>query len=255
MRGTIRILGAGLVGLFLAQSAAQAAEVKVIAAGALQVALRNLAADYQAKTGTKVTIVPMNPAKIPDAMGEGGYDVVAAAVPSIAEFGEQGKLAPRTTERLARTGIGIAIKAGAPKPDLSTISAFKAAVKNAKNIIYTNPSVPNTSGAVTQHILVNAGLLDMVKAKGKEEGLAEGREMIAKGEYEMGFFNVSEAKGPGVVLAGPVPAALQQYTNYDVALVKGAPDAKDGAAFVKFLTSKAVAARWTAAGLEQMARR
>jgi molybdate transport system substrate-binding protein len=248
---TGRLPSAGIA-LLCSTCIANAAEVKVLTAGALQVAMRSLAADFEKQTGNHVTIMPVNPALVEKELAGGNYDVIAAATPTIAEFDEGGRLQAGTRNAVARTGIGIAIKQGAPKPDLSTVTAFKKAVHDAKSIIYTDPSTPNASGANTQHILTNAGLLDEVKKKGKQEGLAQGRESIAKGEYQMGFFNVSEALAPGVELAGPVPAPLQQYIAYDAAVLKAAPDRAEAEAFVKFINSKAAGEHWKAAGLEQL---
>jgi molybdate transport system substrate-binding protein len=245
------MIGAGAA-LVLSAGIAEAAEVKVLIAGALQNAIRPLAADFEKQTGNKVTITATNPALVAKELAGGQFDVIASAVPSMAEFDEGGKLQDGSRSQLARTGIGIAIKAGAPKPDLSTVAAFKKAVMGAKNIIYTDPTTPNASGGNTQHILANAELLDVVKKKGLQEGLAPGRERIAKGEYEMGFFNVSEAVAPGVVLAGPVPAALQMYLYYDVAVLKGAAAKNEAAAFAKFITAKSASERWKGAGLEQL---
>jgi molybdate transport system substrate-binding protein len=246
------MIGAGAA-LVLSIPTAQGAEVKVLIAGALQNAIRPLAEDFEKQTGNKVTLMAVNPALIPKELADHPYDVVASAVPTMAEFQEGGKLQAGTEVPLARTGIGIAIRAGAPKPDLSTIESFKKAVMGAKNIIYTDPTTPNASGGNTQHILANAGLLDEVKKKGLQEGLAPGRERIAKGEYEMGFFNVSEAVAPGVVLAGPVPAPLQMYLFYDIALTRNATARNEAIAFVRFVTARAAAQRWGAAGLEQAA--
>ncbi len=248
---TIQIATASLV-LLSSTAMANAAEVKVLTAGALQVAMRNLAADFERQTGNHVTITPTNPANVDKEMAATQYDVIAAATPTMAELDESGRLQVGTRSAVARTGIGIAIKQGARKPDLSTVSAFKKAVHEAKSIIYTDPATPNASGANTQHILTNAGLLDEVKKKGLQDGLGTGREKIAKGEYEMGFFNVSEALAPGVELAGPVPAALQQYIAYDAAVLKSAPDRTGAEAFLRFINSKASAERWKAAGLEQL---
>jgi molybdate transport system substrate-binding protein len=194
----------------------------------------------------------VNPALVTGEFNVHQFDVVASAVPTIGELSEGAKLQPGSTQHLARTGIGVSIKEGAPKPDLSTIEAFKKAVTNAKSIIYTDPNAPNASGGNTQHILANAGLLDVVKKKGVQDGLAPGRERIAKGEYEIGFFNVSEATAPGVVLAGPVPAPLQMYLNYDIALARNAAAKNEAASFVKFVTARTAGTRWTAAGLEQL---
>lgn len=249
MMGRLTAAGIALLG---STCVANAAEVKLLTAGALQVAMRDLAADFEKQTGNHVTVMPVNPALVEKELASGNYDVIAAATPTIAEFNDGGRLQAGTRSAIARTGIGIAIKQGAPKPDLSTVTAFKKAVHDAKSIIYTDPSTPNASGANTQHILTNAGLLDEVKKKGKQEGLAQGRESIAKGESQMGFFNVSETRAPGVELAGPVPAALQQYIDYDAAVLKSAPDKDAGAAFVKFISSRAANARWKAAGLDQL---
>jgi len=240
------------VALLLSTSLANAAEIKVLIAGALQNGIRPLAADFEKQTGNKVTVTAVNPALVTNEFNAHQFDVVASAVPTIGELSEGAKLQPGSTQHLARTGIGVSIKEGAPKPDLSTIEAFKKAVTNAKSIIYTDPNAPNASGGNTQHILANAGLLDVVKKKGFQEGLAPGRERIAKGEYEIGFFNVSEATARGVVLAGPVPAPLQMYLNYDIALARNPAAKNEAAAFVKFVTTRAAGTRWTAAGLEQL---
>lgn len=249
---TIARTAATGVALLCSVTIANAAEVKVLTAGALQVAMRALAQDFQRQTGNQVTITPTNPANVEKDMAAGKFDVVAAAVPTLAELDESGRLQNGTRAEVARTGIGIAIKQGARKPDLSTVTAFKKAVHDAKSIIYTDPTGPNASGANTQHILVNAGLLDEVKRKGVQEGLGAGREKIAKGEAEIGFFNVSEARAPGVELGGPVPAPLQQYINYDAAVLKSAAARNEAEAFVKFISSKTASARWQSAGLEQL---
>jgi molybdate transport system substrate-binding protein len=253
MRSAFHAMIGAAAALVLSASLAQAAEVKVLIAGALQNAMRPLATDFEKATGNKVTLMAINPALVPKELTDHQYDVVASAVPTMGEFAEGGKLQAGTEARLARTGIGIAIKEGAKKPDLSTIESFKKAVMGAKNVIYTDPTAPNASGGNTQHILANAGLWDEVKKKGTQEGLAPGRERIAKGEYEMGFFNVSESVAPGVVLAGPVPAPLQMYLNYDIAVTRNAAARNEAAAFVKFVTAKSAAPRWAAAGLEQLA--
>jgi molybdate transport system substrate-binding protein len=253
MKLNYRALLTATIATALSVGGANAAEIKILIAGALQNGVRPLAADFEKQTGNKVTVTATNPALFMRDFNAGQFDVVAAAVPSVAELTEAQKLQAGSLQHLARTGIGIAVKEGAPKPDLSTIAAFKKAVMGAKNIIYTDPLAPNASGGNAQHILANAGLLDEVKKKGLQEGLGPGRERIAKGEYEMGFFNVSEATAPGVVLAGPVPAPLQMYLNYDVAVTRNAAAKNEAAAFVKFVTAKAAAPRWTGAGLEQLA--
>jgi molybdate transport system substrate-binding protein len=252
MQTTLKRLSGACLALLLSAGFAQGAEVRVIAAGALQVALKNLIADFDKKSGNTVTLVPTNPANLLKDMASAPFDVVCAASVSIEEFDDAAMLQPNSRKPLARTGIGVAVKEGTQKPDISNVAAFKRALLAAKNIVYSDPTVANASGAQAQHILVNAGLLDAIKSKSVQAGLGPGREGIAKGDYEMGLFNVSEALAPGVVLAGPVPAPLQQYINYDVAVLKTAVQKKSAADFISYVTAKSTGEKWRAAGLEQL---
>ena len=257
MRDTFaRSLFAGTLcaGALLALSSvmATAGEIKVVTVGALQNALKPLGADYTKQSGDQVTYMFTNPANLKKVLGEGQYDVIIAAAPSIEELDKSSGLQAGSHVKAVRVGIGVAVREGAPKPDVSTPDAFKKAILAARNIVYTDPATPNGSGVLTMHILAAAGLVDAVKAKGKQEGLGPGKELIAKGEYEMGLFNISEATIPGVVVAGPVPAPLQEYTSYDAAVMAGTANKDAAAAFVKFVTGKPAAATWKAANIDAM---
>ncbi|HLH97799.1 MAG TPA: substrate-binding domain-containing protein [Xanthobacteraceae bacterium] len=236
--------------LLLSTALASAAEIRVIAVGALQTALKAIGPEYTKQSGNQVTFKFTNPANLKKDLSEGKYDVVIAATPSIDEIDKAGGLTAGSRVKAVKVGIGVAVKEGAPKPDVSTPDAFKKAVTAARNIVYTDPATPNGSGAVTMRILAAAGLTDVVKAKGKQEGLGPGKELIAKGEYEMGLFNISEATIPGVVVAGPVPPPLQEYTNYDAAVLAGPPGGAAAGDFLKFITGKGAAAAWKAANID-----
>jgi len=238
--------------LAISTGLATAAEIRVVSVGALQNGLKPLGADYTKQAGNQVTYMFTNPANLKKVLNEGKYDVIIAAAPSVDELDKANGLQAGSRVKAVRVGIGVAVKDGAPKPDVSTPDAFKKAIMAARNIVYTDPATPNGSGVVTMRILAAAGLTDAVKAKGKQEGLGPGKELIAKGEYEMGLFNISEATIPGVVVAGPVPAPLQDYTNYDAAVLAGAAEAGAAADFVKYLTGKAAAATWKAASIDAM---
>jgi len=244
-------LCAGLA-LALSTALATAAEVRVVTVGALQNALKPLGADYTKQNGDQVNYTFTNPANLKKVLGEGQFDVIIAAAPSIEELDKSGGLQAGSRVKAVRVGIGVAVREGAPKPDVSTPDAFKKAIMAARNIVYTDPATPNGSGIVTMRILAAAGLVDAVKAKGKQDGLGPGKELIAKGEYEMGLFNISEATIPGVVVAGPVPAPLQDYTNYDAALLSGVANKEAAAGFLKYVTGKPAAATWKAANIDAM---
>jgi molybdate transport system substrate-binding protein len=238
--------------LALSTALATAGEVRVVTVGALQNALKPLGADYTKQSGDQVNYMFTNPANLKKVLGEGRYDVIIAAAPSIEELDRSGGLQAGSRVKVVRVGIGVAVREGAPKPDVSTPDAFKKAILAARNIVYTDPATPNGSGVVTMRILAAAGLTDAVKAKGKQEGLGPGKELIAKGEVEMGLFNISEATIPGVVVAGPVPAPLQEYTSYDAAVLSGAASKDAAAAFLKYVTGKPAAATWKAANIDAL---
>jgi len=143
----------------------------------------------------------------------------------------------------------VVVKEGAPVPDVSTPEKLKAAVLAARSLTYGNPATPNTSGAIVGGALAKLGILDEIKGKTRHASLAVGGELVAKGEVELGFFNLSEIP-KGVTVAGPLPGPLQGYTFYEAAvLLKGSRD-KACAAFVKYLASAPAVAHWGAAKLE-----
>jgi molybdate transport system substrate-binding protein len=238
--------------LALSTALATAGEIRVVTVGALRSALTPIGADYGKQIGDQVTYMFTNPANLKKVLGEGKYDVVIAAAPSVEEIDTAGGLQAGSRIKAVRVGIGVAVRDGAPKPDVSTPDAFKKAITAARNIVYTDPATPNGSGVVTMRILAAAGLMDVLKAKGKQEGLGPAKELIAKGEYEMGLFNISEATIPGVVVAGPVPAPLQDYTNYDAAVLAGTVNKEAAASFLKYVTGKPAAAAWKAASIDAM---
>jgi molybdate transport system substrate-binding protein len=246
-----RSLCTGLL-LALSTTLATAAEIRVLSVGALQNGLKPLGADYAKQSGDQVSYKFTNPANLKKDLAEGQYDVIIAAAPAIEELDRASGLQAGSHVKAVRVGIGVAVRDGAPKPDVSTPDSFKKAVTTARNVVYTDPATPNGSGVVTMRILAAAGLIDAVKAKGKQEGLGPGKELIAKGEYEMGLFNISEATIPGVVLAGPVPAPLQDHTSYDAAVLAGAPNKEAAAGFLKYVTGKPAAATWKAANIDAM---
>jgi molybdate transport system substrate-binding protein len=244
-------LCAGLA-LTLSAALAAAGEIRVVTVGALQNGLKPLGADYTKQSGDQVNYTFTNPANLNKVLSEGKFDVIIAAAPSIEELDKSGGLQAGSHVKAVRVGIGVAVREGAPKPDVSTLDAFKKAITAARNIVYTDPATPNGSGVLTMRILSAAGLVDAVKAKGKQEGLGPAKELIAKGEYEMGLFNISEATIPGVVVAGPVPAPLQEYTSYDAAVMAGAANKDAAAGFLKYVTGKPAAATWKAASIDAL---
>lgn len=235
----------------LTNSLAGAAEIKVVTVGGLQKGIAPVAADFKKETGHDIKFNFTNPANLQKTLAaEGPFDVIVVATQPVDDLAKAGKLVAGSQVKAVRGGIAVAMREGAAKPDVSTPEALKAAVLAAKSIVYTDPATPNGSGEKTKAILEKLGLWDAVVAKGKIEGLAQGKEAVAKGLYELGFFNASEAEAPGCVIAGLVPQSLQQYTTYDAGVFADAAQKEAGAAFVKFLTTRTAGDRWRAARME-----
>ena len=123
------------------------------------------------------------------------------------------------------------------------------AVLTARSLTYTDPATPNTSGAIAGAALAKLGILDEVKGKTRHAALAVGGELVAKGEVELGFFNLSKIP-KGVTVAGALPAPLQGYTVYEAAVLSKGSTAEAVTAFLRYLASAAAAAHWSGAKLE-----
>jgi molybdate transport system substrate-binding protein len=240
-----------LAGLALISSAsiAPAAELRVLSVGSVQIAAKVLAEDFFRQTGGKVALEIVTPSDIPKKLAAGSYDMVIASIPAVDALDKAGALRAGSRVPLARVGIGVMVREGAPVPDVSTPDAFKTALLAARSIVHGDPAVPNQSGVVTMRILAKAGILDAVKAKGRPASLGDGFAMVAKGEVELALFNLVELP-PGVRLAGPVPSPFQDYTSYETAvLAKGSAPA-EAQAFIALITSAAARKTWEAASLE-----
>ncbi|MCH8858454.1 MAG: substrate-binding domain-containing protein [Proteobacteria bacterium] len=241
--------------LMLSAGSASSAEIDVLTVGSLRTALNGMLEQVQNETGNTLNVTYVNPAIIEDEFAQGDFDVVIAATSSAASFAEAGTIDTDTHISLARTGIGISVREGAPMPDLSTPESFRAAVLAARNVVYSNPQTLNGSGILTQQIFDEADLLEAIEAKGLQSRLGAGRDLIASGEYEIGFFNISEGVSEGVIVAGPVPEPYQRYTNYEAAVASGASDPQAAAALIGYLARPERAEAWAAGGIELMAGR
>jgi molybdate transport system substrate-binding protein len=234
---------------------AQAAEIRVLAVRAPEQAIRALAADFAKESGHQVVFTVGSPAVVMQKIKANEvHDAVIVSEPAMDQLDRQGIVNPESRARLANTGIGVVVREGAPLPDVSTPEAFRKALLKAKSIVYGDV-FPNTSGEKVEKILAAAGVLDTLKPKLKiVSGHANSQPMIAKGEIELGLYNLSEIPdGKGIALAGPVPAPLQLLTTYEAALMSDGAAVEATRAFIGFLASPDARPRWSAARLEPLA--
>ena len=232
---------------------AGAADIRVLSVGAVQHAVKELATEFGNETGHKVILTVASPVVITQKIKNGEvFDAVIVSEPAMDRMDKEGVVNPESRVALAKTGMGVAVRAGAPLPDLSTPEAFKQALLAAKSVVYGDPALPNQSGEKAERILVQAGILDALKPRLKiVPGQAASQELIAKGEVEMGFYNISEIpEDKGLAFAGPVPALLQIGTNYEAALMSDGAVPEAARAFIRYLASHDARAKWIAAKLE-----
>ena len=253
---TLRATIATAAVLISAAGPAGAADVRVLSVGAVQSAVKSLAAEFGKESGHQVILTISSPAVATQKLKDGEvFDAVIVSEPAMDRLDQQGVVNPESRVRLARTGMGVAVRQGAPVPDLSTPEAFAQALTAAKSIVYGDPTLPNQSGEKAEKILGAAGLLDQLKPKLKVvPGQAVSQDMIAKGDVEMGLYNVSEIpEGKGLAFAGAVPAPLQVNTVYEGALMSDGSVPEAARAFIRYLADAAARPTWVAAKLEPLA--
>jgi molybdate transport system substrate-binding protein len=236
--------------LLLSVGIAGAAEVTLISVGGVKGALDKIVADYTKETGNHVMYTIGSPLIVSKKLADGeAFDVVVQSVPAMDDYTKLGGVKTDTRIKVARGGIGMAMRKDATPLDISTPDAFKKALLEAKSIAMTDTAMPNGSGILTQRIFNSAGVMDAIKLKVKVAGLDPGQEQIAKGEIEMGFFNIGEIR-PSVKFASAVPASLQQYTNYDAAVTTKSTALEPATALVKMIASSVSAEHWKSVGME-----
>jgi molybdate transport system substrate-binding protein len=238
-----------LVASTIALTPAHGAEIKVLNANALTLAMKAIAADFTKETGHTVTFAGMSPGRVEERIKAGeSYDLVINATASAQAFEKEGRWRAGSRKPFARVGIGVAAREGA-KLDLSSVESTRKALLDAKSLTMSDSRTGGLSGKNAQKVLANLGLTDAVKDKLRLT--PDGQQLIGKGEIELGLYNVSEIpRAKGVVLAGAVPAAVQVYINYDSALPATNASPDNAIALLNFFARPAYRAVWTKAGLE-----
>jgi len=226
---------------------AEAAEVTVLSTVGMQPATPELFAQFEAASGHRVVVTYGLAAVLKTKFLEGApADVLILTAPIIDDLGKQGKVVPESKKDVARSGVGIAVKAGAPKPDIGTPDALKAAVLAAKSVGYSREGA---SGVAFAQVMERLGISDQVKAKYKDTGTKAG-EMVAAGEIELAAAQIPELKAvPGAEVVGPLPAELQTVTIFSVGLASSAQDSAAARALIEFLAGPRAAPVYKAKGL------
>ena len=194
---------------------AAAADVKLLTAGAYKPVALALIPEFEKRTGHKVTVENDTAGNLGRRVGAGEYFDVVVMPPLVLGPYLGNRVVESSAKTLARSGIGVAVKQGAPMPDISDVDGFKKALLAARAVAYIDPASGGSSGIYLDKLFDKLGIAAQIKPKAilVRGGLVA--EKIASGEADIGLQQKSELMGvAGVVLVGPLPLDVQYYTPY-----------------------------------------
>jgi molybdate transport system substrate-binding protein len=202
---------------------ASAAELKVLTAGAFKSVLLAAKPALEAASGTTLAIDDATAGQIKKRIAAGEtFDLVIAPPRVIEELAAAGKVVAGSRRSIARVGIGVMVREGAPRPEIGTTAAFRAALQAAKSVAYIDPASGGSSGIYLSKLFEKLGIADEIKAKAKLKKGGYVADLLVSGEAELGLHQISEIiPVKGVTLVGPLPAEVQSYTTYAIALSSG----------------------------------
>jgi molybdate transport system substrate-binding protein len=237
MQFTSTILATALT-LVMSQLA-EATEIKVVSGGAFRQVLTALVAQYEKESGNTVAVTYQTVGQHLKLIrsGEEQFDVAVLTPEAIDGLAKDGKVVAGSRADLAKVGVGVVVKAGTPLPDISSVDAFKRTLLAAKSVAYIDPKAGGSSGIYVGSLLERLGIAEAVNAKAKLIQGGAVAEHIADGEAEIGIHQISEILPvKGVVLVGPLPAEIQNYTVYAAGVGAATKDKANAEALVKFLS-------------------
>jgi molybdate transport system substrate-binding protein len=241
--------GSLLIALALTLAAtipARAADLQVIAGGGIAVPLNEIAAQFELNSGHKVTIRYGTAPELIGLATTTPFDLAVTPSEVFRDEGTAAKLAGPTTD-IARVGLGVAVKAGAPKPDIATPDALKQALLSAKTV-GTIPA--SAAGAQVMKLFEALGVMNEVKAKLQAAANPTKLiESVADGQAEIGVFLINVLTTDGLDVVGPVPAELDQQLVYVSGVARGATQAALAHTFLDYLKSPPAKAILKARGL------
>ena len=251
-----RLLYPAFLALFIASGQAQTADptvIRVLSPGVVYNAgLLDLAAGFTKQTGVKVYVLPDLMGKIVGDIKtrDPAPDVIFLPPNLMTPLAAENKIVPGTRASLGRVEIGLAVKAGAPHPDISTVAKLVAVLKSAHQVMVSNP---------TDGMSMEAGIIDKLLKRPDFAGIpaivatdSEGGQALARGQGDMALQLICEIYPyPQIALAGVLPPELGAHIDNEVAVSARSPDVKNARAFIAYITRPEAASVWKAKGLDR----
>src|SRR5713101_470628 len=250
MNGTISaIAGLGLTVLFAHADLANAAEIRLWTARAIFTVLAEIGPQFERTTGHKLNIsTDLSSAFVRRANADEPFDILISGSPTVDQFIKDGKIIAETRTNISRSGIGVEVRAGAPKPDISSVDAFKRALLDAKSIAYLKDV---GSGIYVARLLERLGIAEAIKSKVTRPESDIVSALVAKGEVELGMVVITQIlTTPGVELVGPLPPEIQSYVAFTAGISANSRAPEAARALIKFLTGPVAAPVIKAQGME-----
>lgn len=248
MNRLISTAAVALTLIFVQPAIANAAEIQVWTARAIMTVLAETGAQFERTTGHRLNVYSGLSTDFQRRHNAGDpFDLVVSGSPLVDRWIEEGKLVASTRTDIARSGIGVEVRAGARKPDISSVEAFKRALLEAKSIAYLRIG----SGIHLHGLMERLGIAEAVKSKVTRPDSDIVSELVAKGEVELGMVVITQIlTTPGVEFVGPLPPEIQSYIAF-VAGVSSKSRAPDAAKqLIKFLTGPTAIPVIKAQGME-----
>jgi molybdate transport system substrate-binding protein len=252
-----RAFALGIAGILLLAVGANAAEVRVMISNGPAAAYKELVPEFERATGNKVVTAygpsmgtTVNAIPIRLERGEPA-DVLIMVGYALDDLAKQGKVVAGSSVDLVKSPIGIAVKSGTSKPDISSVDALKRALLAAKSIAYSD----SASGVyISTEMFQKLGIADEMKDKAKKIPATPVGEIVAHGDAELGFQQISELKPvAGIEIVGQLPPELQKITVFSAGIASVSKEPEAGKALIKFLASPAAAAAIVKSGMEPIA--
>jgi molybdate transport system substrate-binding protein len=245
-RAAVLISACALLGIAVASARAPQAnkdEIKVVTSGAFTAAYLELVPEYERATHSKL-VTEFGPSMgtthnaIPVRLGRGeAIDVVIMAAPALDDLTRQGKIRPASRVDLVESKMGMAVKAGAPKPDISTLDALKRTLLAAKSIAYSD----SASGVyLSTELFPKLGIADQIKSKCRKIEADPVGGVVASGEVEIGFQQISELRPvKGIEIVGELPPGAQRVIVFAAAIPTTSKHPDAAKALIQWLASPA----------------
>jgi molybdate transport system substrate-binding protein len=238
----------GLVFVMSPSANLHAAELKVLAGGSMTGPLNELGPQFERASGHKLVIHFDSTPNLIKLATSAPFDLGVVPVDLFKNAEAKARFASGPTTDIARVGYGVAVRAGAPKPDVSTPDALKKTLLDAQSVAFLPASA---AGAYVSRVFERLDIGEAMKAKTKPQtATGDIAKAVAKGDAELGVFLINVLMAPGVELAGPFPAELQQELVFTAAIAADSKEADAAKAFITFLKTPTAASAIKAKGME-----